>query len=84
MDNGKCHPGYTSKPFTMGTSIPEDLSQRKCSMFNGGGIDEKTWRKKIWPLIESIAQLEDRVVSEYVCLIKNVILFFLTSILDSI
>ena len=53
-----------------------------CSMV--GGIDEKTWRKKIWPLIESIAQLEDRVVSEYVCLIKNVILFFLTSILDSI
>lgn len=32
-----------------------------CSLV--GGIDEKTWRKKIWPLIEAIALLEDKVVS---------------------
>ena len=44
-----------------------------CSLV--GGIDEKTWRKKIWPLIEAIALLEDKVVSS--CLNYKIVLRFI-------
>ena len=32
-----------------------------------GAVDPKTWRKYIWPWIYSLADLEDDVVSSFVC-----------------